>query len=134
MTGKEELLDLISRLRAQSELSKVYGNNWLDEEFRLRRSHTAGEICLLFARLERLKAKANRRPKSKGARKAQRELKAGCRKLEELSRIVTENISAFHPSSVQYLSEPLNTVSVRESHKINIIKRTLEIRMPHKVT
>lgn len=134
MTEKETLLDFISDIKTCDEVSKQYGDRWKIEDYRLRRSLTAGQICLLFADLERLKAKANRRPKSKGARKAQRELLAGCRKLRELTRIINESLDKYKPSQPQYITEPLHTITYNPAERIKLYSKPLEIRMPHKVT
>lgn len=134
MTEKETLLECISMIKAEAEIETVYGDRWKVEDYRARRSLVAGQICLLFADLERLKAKANRRPKSKGARKAQRELNAGCRKLLELSEIVTESLDRYHPDRPKYLSEPLHTISHTPVCRIEIHKKPLEIRMPYTIT
>ena len=58
MTEKETLLECISMIKAEAEIETVYGDRWRIEDYRLRRSLVAGQICLLFADLERLKAKA----------------------------------------------------------------------------
>lgn len=134
MTEKETLLECISMIKAEAEIDTVYGDRWRIEDYRLRRSLIAGQICLLFADLERLKAKANRRPKSKGARKAQRELLAGCRKLSELLQVITESYDRYYPASPQYLTEPLHTLSYTNKSRIEIHKKPLEIRMPYTIT
>ena len=134
MTEKETLLECISMIKAEAEIEAVYGDRWKVEDYRARRSIVAGQICLLFADLERLKAKADRRPKSKGARKAQRQLNAGCRKLLELSQVLTESLDQYRPAWPQYLTEPLHTILYTTESRIEIHKKPLEIRMPYTIT
>lgn len=133
----KRLIEYIEYIIAEEPARKVYGHDWIWKEYRARRSHTGGEICLLYARLERLKAKAERRPGSIGARKALGELKAGLRRLKELEKITRESASEFserYPTEPRYLSEPLNFIYHDRESRIKIFKKPLEIRLPHSMT
>ena len=137
MTEKESLLDFIKRIESEARTIDTFGIYWKGHEYRARRSHVAGEICLLFAQIERLKAKATNRPKSTGARKARREMLASVRKLEELEKIVNESMEDYRkhsPTKPEYYTEPLNFINLQTEGKVKFFKKPLEIPLPHSMT
>ena len=96
----------IEQMKAEDEQAKIYGDDWLHRDYLSRRSHAAGEYCLIIASLAKAEKKADRRPGSIGARKARQKAKADRRKLKELERVIAESLKDYHPTEPRYISGP----------------------------
>ena len=134
MTERESLLDLISSLKAEAVTASIYGDHWRIHDFRLRRSYAAGDYCLTIADLEKAEAKANRRPKSIGARKARQKAKAARRKLRKLEQVIAESSLDYNPTEPQCLSAPVKIIMYETKPRIRIRHKKLECRMTYTAT
>ena len=141
MTDKEDLLTEIERIRseidilhAEIESEKIYGEHWRVYDYRSRRSHASGDLCLLIIRIDRADAKAHRRPRSIGARKARQKAKAYRRQLRQLVPVIAEKVSDYHPVKPQYLSGDLHFVWSFPEYKVKILSMTLDRSMPYLAT
>ena len=106
MGKREELLDLIESMKAEEETAKTYGDDWKRRDWKARQSMKAGELCLAVGSLTQAEAKAKRRPKSKGAKKARGKAKAYRRKLKELEAVLAESYSDYKATTPQYITTP----------------------------
>ena len=106
MGKREDLLAYIERMEAEDETAKTYGDDWKLRDWRTRQSIAAGELCLAVGTLTRTEAKAKRRPKSIGARKAKRKAKDYRRKLKRLEAVLAENYGDYRATTPQYITHP----------------------------
>jgi len=111
MTERESLLAYIEEMETETDIAKVYGEDWKYRDYCGRRSHAAGKLCLTVANLARAEAKANRRPGSIGARKAKQKAKAAQRKIKELEKVLAESINEYHTKEPHYISGPSQNVN-----------------------
>ena len=129
-TVRVKLLSEIERFKAIDETEKIYGEHWQVHDWRLRRSHAAGKLCLLMVYLERLELKANRRPHSIGARKARQKAKAARRELRNLERLISEPFSLYAVTEPEYVSPYPRIVILNSKCRIKIYDKDLERPMP----
>lgn len=104
MNEKENLLSFIRIMMERTEAAKIYGEYWMFNDWKARRSHKAGELCQVMETIARMEAKAEHRPGSIGARKARQKAKAARRKLRDLERIIAEPMSEYRPARPGYIT------------------------------
>ena len=104
--GRDLLLELISYNKHEEEVAKVSGENWRMSDFKARQSYIGGEICELYAKLDRLIVKASCRPRSKGARKAKREAKRIRREIGRLQNDLLIKYTDYRPEQPTYYKAP----------------------------
>ena len=90
----------------EQEAAKVYGENWRRSDYKARRSCKAGEICNLYAEIDRLTAKAAHRPRSIGARKARAKTKQARREIRQRQAEINISLSEYRPSRPEYYTAP----------------------------